>query len=102
MSAAKLSISIPHIIWRADTVADGKPYFKASPRQRRLGIKGQPLRNPDGSWYSLDQCQAFIADIAARVEELEKTVTGRRPATGKLRPAAQSRIGITTGLLLEQ
>lgn len=96
--SAKISFSIPFIDWRSDTVAGGRPFYKPTPKHRRLGLKGEVLQHPDGTWYTIDECQAYIDRIVAKVRDLENPARGRK-LTG-MPETKVSRHGITTGELM--
>lgn len=86
----KVTIKIPLVTWR-----DGRPRFVAGVRHRRLGLKGEDLRHPDGTWFSLDQAIAWSEERAALIARL----AGARPAQRKLIVAGRGRL--TVGQLLE-
>jgi len=75
----KVTISIPFVTWRG-----GRPRFFPSPTLRKLGYTGLDLKNPDGTWLTLDQAiewsAAFAAEIAARRGALAE---GKRPPRPK-------------------
>ncbi|WP_057464495.1 hypothetical protein, partial [Pseudovibrio sp. POLY-S9] len=60
---AKLQIKIPHIAWR-----DGRPRFNPGPGLRRLGYKGEDLKDSAGNWLGLE---ASIQWANKRSEEVE-------------------------------
>ncbi|SFT66758.1 hypothetical protein SAMN05444141_102643 [Pseudovibrio denitrificans] len=59
---AKLQIKIPHIAWR-----DGRPRFNPGPGLRRLGYKGEDLKDSAGNWLGLE---ASIQWANKRSEEI--------------------------------
>lgn len=74
MAAASVVVRLRHCIWR-----EGRPRFQPGPRLRRLGYKGRDLRHPDGRWFALLDCQAFIEALEAEAASRgEARAAGRR------------------------
>jgi hypothetical protein len=74
----KAIVKIPHVSWRG-----GRPRFNPGPKLRKLGFKGEDLRNADGSWMALreveDWAKTRIAEIAARRAEPRQNARKRPP-----------------------
>lgn len=87
---AKVIVHIPFIVWR-----DGRPRYVATPAHRALGYKGEDLRHPDGSWYSLDEAGAWSAK---RSEEIAARRTAQ--AEGRRVPVARRAGTYTIGDLM--
>lgn len=76
------TVRIWSVTWRA-----GRPRFNPGPKLRKLGYRGEDLKNPDGTWLSLD---AAIAWAENRKAEAEGRRAGRT-AGRRLRPVAKHR-----------
>ena len=73
----------PYVAWR-----DGRPRSKHGPRQRKRGFVDQDLRNPDGSWFTLEQAAEFSDRRVAEV----KASRGAKAAEARLRVQAAGRL----------
>lgn len=83
MAQAKLP---PFIVWR-----DGRPRFVPGPLDRKLGFKGEDLRDPKTlTWLSFEQASAWGAEKNKEIAEARRT--GRRaqmPRTPKAKTVSQ-------------
>jgi hypothetical protein len=73
----------PYVAWR-----DGRPRSKHGPRQRKRGFVDQDLKNPDGSWFTLEQAAEFSDRRVAEV----KASRGAKAAETRLRVGAAGRL----------
>lgn len=55
-------IKLPYIVWR-----DGRPRFNPSARERALGFAGEDLRQPGGTWFTLEETRAWSATRLAEI-----------------------------------
>jgi integrase len=88
-------IRIDHVEFRGKKL--DQPRFKPSPTLIRLGFKARPLRHPDGTWFTADQCRAFIET------EIEPEIERRRAAREagrRIRPLATRKL-MTVGKICE-
>lgn len=93
----KATISIPLITLRPDGLGGYRPRYIPGARHRKLGLKGEDLRHPDGTWFSLDECAAWSR---ARLELVEK-LTASTPKVRR-RVLADVKGRITVGELFER
>lgn len=74
MNAAEVTIKIRYCIWR-----NGRPRFVPSRDLRALGFKGKDLRQDNGQWFNIMECQAFVAQLLQQVAERKtKKLEGKR------------------------
>ncbi|MBS7545654.1 tyrosine-type recombinase/integrase [Ancylobacter oerskovii] len=93
---AKIVVNIPFVVWR-----DGKPRYVATPAHRALGFKGEDLKRPDGSWYSLEEAAAWSERRSAEVTERRKDVAAARGARRRIPPLRRPDV-YTIGQLMQE
>jgi len=82
----------PYVRWR-----DGRPRSCHGADQRRRGFVDENLKNPDGTWFTLDQAAAFSDRRVAEV----KASRGGAAAAARLRAASTTKqLQITVADLL--
>lgn len=93
----KTTISIPLITLRPDGNGGFRPRYIPGIRHRKLGLKGEDLKHPDGTWFSLDECAAWSR---ARLELVEKLTAA--PAKTRRRVLTDVKGRITVGELFQR
>ena len=93
----KTTISIPLITLRPDGYGGYRPRYIPGVRHRKLGLKGEDLKHPDGTWFSLDECAAWSR---ARIELIEKLTAAAPKARRRVLADVKGRI--TVGELFER
>lgn len=73
-------ITIPLVTLRPVAGGGFRPRYVPGEKHRRLGLKGQDLKHPDGRWFSLDECAAWSDAQLQRVAELERKTPRQRKA----------------------
>jgi hypothetical protein len=78
---AKVTLKITHVAWR-----DGRPRYNPGPKHRKLGLKGEDLRHPDGRWFTAEEAMRWSSQVLQpRIEEIR-----RAKAEGKRKPRAKA------------
>lgn len=77
---AKVTITIRNVAWR-----DGRPRFVPGPAARKLGLKGQDLKGPDGRWMSAEEAAAWVGrELSPRLDAAKQAkAAGKRLAPAK-------------------
>ena len=73
MSAARIVVSIRHVVWR-----QGRPRFVPGPRLRAMGFKGHDLKHADGRWFDLGETEGFVAGLLLDIEARKASGAARR------------------------
>lgn len=93
----KTTISIPLITLRPDGNGGFRPRYIPGARHRKLGLKGEDLKHPDGTWFSLDECAAWSR---ARIELVDRLTSATPKARRRVLADVKGRI--TVGELFER
>lgn len=87
----KPEIKIPLVTWR-----DGRPRFFPSPELRKdFGMKGENLRHPDGSWFTVEEAMTWSE---AKQEELRNLRQKTKDATPAKRRRTAAGLAKAAGL----
>jgi hypothetical protein len=83
----KTEIRIPLVTWR-----DGRPRFFPAPELRKaFGIKGEDLRHPDGSWFTVEEASAWSEAKQDELRTLRQKSKGQTPARSRRMAASLAR-----------
>ncbi|WP_163359524.1 hypothetical protein, partial [Escherichia coli] len=67
----------------------GRPRYQPGPKHRKLGLKGQDLKRPDGTWMSAEEAAAWVeAQLRPRIAEVKAAKAAGKRAPRRKAPGA--------------